>query len=117
MSYLKVFTLILIFAGELFAIYAEMIGAKMHAISSQNFSQVFLKMLPIMIIAGALLITGYIFGYRAFKNIWIVSAVSITSILIIEPILAWVVFQQVPTTGALIGFILGAIGLFASLYF
>lgn len=114
---LKIVTLALIFTGEMLAIYAEMVGAKTHAIFSGNFWEVFFKMLPIMVIAGALLIAGYILGYRAFKNIWIVSAISITSILIIEPILAWTTFQQLPTTGALIGLILGAIGLFISLSF
>lgn len=114
---LKIVTIALIFTGEMLAIYTEMIGAKTHIIFSENFWEVFLKMLAIMVIAGALLIAGYMLGYRAFKNIWIVSAISITSILIIEPILAWTTFQQLPTTGALIGLILGAMGLFISLSF
>lgn len=67
--------------------------------------------------AGGFLIAGYILGFGAFKNIWIVNVASITAILIAEPILAWTIFHQAPTPGALIGFILGAIGLFVSLFY
>ena len=56
-------------------------------------------------------------GFKAFKNIWIVGVTSITSILIAEPILALTIFQQVPTRGAVIVFILGGIGLFSALFF
>jgi len=106
----KILILLLIFAGEGFAIYAEMLGAKSFSISNQPVLRIFLKMLLIFMVGGGFLTAGYIFGYKIFKNIWIVSAVSITSILIIEPILAILFFKQWPTTGAAIGLILGAIG-------
>jgi hypothetical protein len=50
------------------------------------------------------------YGYRSFRNIWIVSALSITSILIMEPLIGYLVFQQLPTRGALFGLLLGAAG-------
>ncbi len=113
----KIFVLILIFLGEALSIYAEMIGAKSNFAASQPFIQIFLKMFLVVTLAGGFLLAGYMLGFSAFKNIWIVSVASITSILIVEPILIWILFQQTPTPGAIIGFILGAIGLFVALFF
>ncbi|MBI2452125.1 hypothetical protein HYV50_03545 [Candidatus Pacearchaeota archaeon] len=70
-----------------------------------------------MVIAGAFLLSGYMFGYSNFKNIWIVSVVSITSILFTEPVLAYVIFQELPTKGALIGLIFGMIGFIFALFY
>jgi hypothetical protein len=116
-TYSKILVLVLLFFGEALAIYAEMIGARSNHISTQPFFQIFLKMFLLITLAGGFLIAGYMLGFNAFKNIWIVSVISITAILIAEPILAWTIFQQTPTTGAIIGFILGAIGLLISLFF
>lgn len=115
--YSKILVLVLLFVGEALAIYAEMVGAKSNAIASQPFLQIFLKMFLLFALAGGFLIAGYMLGFNAFKNIWIVSAVSITSILIVEPILAWTIFHQVPTAGAIGGFVLGAVGLFLAIFF
>jgi hypothetical protein len=115
--YSKILVLILIFAGEALSIYAEMIGAKTNYVASQPVLQIFLKMFLLIILAGGFLIIGYALGFAAFKNIWVVSVTSITSILIVEPLLAWTIFQQVPSAGAGIGFVLGVIGLFVSIFF
>lgn len=117
LTYSKILVIILLFIGEALSIYAEMVGAKNHSISSQPFLQIFLKMFLLIVLAGGFLIAGYMLGFNVFKNIWIVSVASITSILIVEPILAWIIFHQVPTIGAILGFILGAIGLFLSIFF
>jgi hypothetical protein len=45
----------------------------------------------------------------------IISAVSIGSILLVEPTFALLVFNQLPSRGAAIGFVLGAIGLVVAL--
>ncbi len=116
-AYSKILALILIFVGETLAIYAEMLGARSGLVSSQPVLQAFLRMFLLITIAGGFLIAGYMLGFDAFKNIWIVSVASITSILIVEPILAWTIFQQMPTNGAVIGFALGAVGLFLSVFF
>jgi hypothetical protein len=116
-TYSKILVLILLFAGEALSIYAEMVGARSNHIASQPFLQIFLKMFLLITLAGGFLIAGYMLGFGAFKNIWIVSVASITSILIVEPILAWTIFHQVPTIGAIIGFVLGVIGLFLSIFF
>ena len=117
LTYSKILVLILIFLGEALSIYAEMVGARSNFFTSEPFWQIFSKMFLLIILAGGFLIAGYMLGFDVFKNIWIVSVASITSILIVEPILAWVIFQQVPAIGAIIGFTLGAIGLFFSIFF
>jgi len=114
--YSKILVVALLVAGESLSIYAEMIGARNNQIASQPILRIFLLMFLLIAIAGGFLIAGYMLGFNAFKNIWIVSAVSITSILIVEPILAWTIFQQLPTTGAVVGLVLGVVGLIASLY-
>lgn len=114
---MKVLVLALLFIGEALSIYAEIVGARSNSVASSSFLQIFLKMFLLITLAGGFLIAGYMLGFNAFKNIWIVSVASITSILIVEPILAWAIFHQVPTVGAIVGFILGAIGLFLSIFF
>jgi hypothetical protein len=112
----KFLTILIIFCGEALAILAEIIAAKYFAISDAKFATVFFKALPLIILGGILLLCGYMLGLRAFKNIWIVSAVSITSILIIEPIVNYTVTGQTPTKGALIGLIFGVLGFIAAFF-
>lgn len=107
----KILALALLVCGEGIAIYAEMRAAREHA---QSLPET-LPLIGLMTVAGCLLIVGYVLGYRAYQNIWIVSVVSITSILVIEPILAYTIFQEIPTRGAVIGLTFGALGFAASL--
>ncbi|MFA5778331.1 MAG: hypothetical protein WC870_02490 [Candidatus Paceibacterota bacterium] len=113
----KFLTILIIFTGEVFAIFAEVVAAKYYSFDNAKFFNIFLKALPIIIIGCILLLFGYMLGLRSFKNIWIVSAISITSILISEPIINYFVTHQLPTTGALIGFILGILGFFSAIFF
>ncbi|MBI1969695.1 hypothetical protein HYS48_03285 [Candidatus Woesearchaeota archaeon] len=92
-----------------------MLGARTYTTTSP-FLQIFLKMFLIMILGGGFLIAGYMLGFQAFQNIWVVSVVSITSILVIEPILAYTIFQQLPTKGAFLGLILGVLGFMAAVF-
>ncbi|MFA6306855.1 MAG: hypothetical protein WCV70_02635 [Patescibacteria group bacterium] len=112
---IKLLALALIIIGEAVMIYAEISGAKIYS-GNFTFQQAFLKSIAAIFIGGAILLSGYIMGYRGFKNIWIVSAVSVTSILVIEPVLNYLIFQQLPTKGALIGLILGIIGFISALF-
>ncbi len=114
---LKIGTILLIFLGEILAIGAEIVAAKYNALSDGKFSSIFFKALPVFFLASILLLTGYMLGLRAFKNIWIVSAVSIGSIIISEPIINYLVTHQLPTTGALIGLVLGVLGIISALFF
>jgi hypothetical protein len=112
----KTLVITLIFLGEALFIYVEMVVAKSYNLTDKSFFSVFIKALPFSIIFGSLIIAGYTLGLKAFQNIWIVSVTSITSILIMEPVLAYLVVGQTPTRGALIGFILGATGLISALF-
>lgn len=112
---LQVLSIIILFFGESLAIYSEIAGANKVENQNKITNDVFGKFFILITIAGALLIGGYFTGILAFKNIWVVSVISIVSILIMEPILAYFIFRQFPTMGAIIGFILGAIGLMVTL--
>ncbi len=113
---LKVTALLLIFLGESFAIYAEIRGAHTFSIMNESFLSVFVKMFPMFVLGAACLISGYILGYRAFQNIWIVSVISVTSILLVEPTLSYLIFHQFPTRGAWIGLACGVMGLGTALF-
>ena len=113
----KFFIIVLVFVGEAGYIYGQMLGAKEDSISSHSFFTIFLKAFLIIAIAGGIVLLGYMLGFGVFKNIWIVSVISVTSILIMEPTMAWVFFKQIPTKGAVIGFILGGIGLLTATFF
>ncbi len=106
----------LIFVGELLAVGAEMVGARDVAAGGGSFWLIFSKMFGVMALGGALLVGGYMLGYRAFQNIWIVTAVSIGSILLVEPILAWTLFHELPTRGAVVGIVLGVGGILSALF-
>lgn len=112
--FFKLVVVVLLFLGEALSVYSEMIGAKAHSDALTAYPQIFIKSFLLITMAGALLITGYMLGYKSFKNIWIVSVMSITSILIMEPVIAYIILKQLPTKGATIGLILGAMGFIAT---
>ena len=68
-----------------------------------------------MAAGGILLVVGYMLGYLYFKNVWIIVAVSLATLAIFEPALAYLLFRETPTTGALIGLVLGILGLLSAL--
>jgi hypothetical protein len=112
----KIFATVFILFGEMITIYAEMLLARNNFSNPPSFLKVFWQPFLIMVIGGSLLITGYFTGFGAFKNIWIVSVISITSILVIEPILAYTIFHQLPTKGAAIGLVFGILGFISAMF-
>ena len=112
---MKFIGLLLLVAGGTLSVYSEMIAAKTYNHASGNFASIFSKNTALIALAGAMLIAGYMVSYSAFRNIWIVSVVSVTSILIVEPGLTYFVFGELPGRGATIGLILGALGFLATL--
>lgn len=80
------------------------------------FYQMFFKMFLVIIVSGAFLIGGYMLCFRAFKNIWVVSAISITSILIVEPLTTYLIFHELPARGPIVGLVLGVLGFVAALF-
>jgi len=110
----QVITGIAVFIGEVLIIGAEMWAAKYF--DANKPWQVILPAVGVSIIGVLVLVYGYTFGYQAFKNIWIVTALSVAGILVVEPIVAWSLFREVPTTGASIALALGVIGIGTSVF-
>ena len=113
--YLQLTAIALVFFGEAFSILAELVASKRVAASGQFF-EVFWPMFLLVVFAGGLLVAGYMLGYLHFKNIWIIAAISVGSILIVEPLMAYALFRQLPTVGAGIGLVLGALGILSALF-
>jgi len=111
----KLFSIGLLFFGETLIIYAEILSAKMFYTQSRPFWFVMSRVGTMAFISTFILLMGYMFGLSAFKNIWIVTVISVTSILLAEPILTYTVTHQLPTKGAVAGLILGFIGLILTL--
>jgi hypothetical protein len=108
----KIIPIILLLAGESLAIYSEVIGAK----NINNFQSTFWKMFGLMAVAGLFLIAGYMFGMKYLNNIWVVGAVSIASIVVVEPLITYLIFHELPSRGALIGLVLGVLAIFSALF-
>ncbi len=108
----KLIPIVLLFLGESLAIYSEVIAAR----NIHTFTATFWKMSAVMTLAGLLLIAGYMLGLKYLNNIWIVGAVSIASIIITEPLITYAIFHELPSRGALIGLVLGILGLLSALF-
>ncbi len=111
----KFLAIALLLLGEALIIYAEILSAKMFYTQSRPFWFVISRVGFVAFISTFMLLCGYMFGLAAFKNIWIVTVISITSILLAEPILTYNITHQLPTKGAVAGLILGFIGLIITL--
>ena len=112
MNKLLVFLAIVI--GEILMIYAEISGARDNAAAVHG--SLLWKVYIIGAIGIWITLTGYIFGIYVYKNIWVVTVVSIVTILLVEPPIAYFMTHQSPTRGAIVGFVLGALGLLATLF-
>lgn len=106
---LGAFALGLMVLGEFCAIYSEVVTARLAQTGSSS-SEEFVLPIVLMCFAGFCLLGAYWLGYVAVGDIWIVTVVSVTSLLLLEP----VVVHEAPGRGALIGFVLGALGMLSS---
>lgn len=104
-----------IFLGEALSIIAELIASKEFGKAGGNLTTL-LPMFLLIMLGGILLVCGYALGYMHLKNIWIIVAVSVGSILVVEPILSFLLFRDVPTIGSLVGLALGALGTLAAIF-
>ena len=114
--YMKLVAVLLVFFGEAFSILAELAASKGVAANSSNYLSIFFWASLLVVVGGAMLVGGYMLGYLHLKNIWIIAAISVGSILVVEPIVAFILFRQMPTLGATIGLILGALGTLSALF-
>lgn len=115
-NWFKFLIITVIFIAESVSIYSEILSAKQFDGSATSFWRVFFKLTIFTFIFASLIMAGYMLGQKTFKNIWIVSVISITSILVVEPILAWQIFKQAPTKGAVLGLIFGGLGFLFTLF-
>lgn len=104
----------LLILGEALVIYAEMIGARLYGVHGATFGSAFVATLVPLIVGTTLLIFAYMLGVKYLGNIWIVTVVSMGAVLFIEPLFNLLYIGQMPTPGALIGFVLGALGILAA---
>lgn len=100
--------------GELLVIYAE-VQAAYHWERLQQ-TRAVLYSASLMAVGGTLLIAGYVAAYRAWEDLWKVGVISLVSILVAEPVVTYVVSAQRPGLGAVLGFVLGSLGLFCALF-
>ena len=113
---MQILAFLAIFFGEGVVIYAEELGAKLYDVPAAEFLPTFaLTLIPIAI-GLVLLVTGYMLGYRAFNNIWIVTVISFGSILLFEPLFNFFYIGEGPTLGAGIGFVLAILAILAALF-
>ena len=78
----QILTGLALFLGESLIIGAEMWAAKNFQNSAKPETLV-ITAFAISVVGVALLVYGYTWGYQAFKNIWIVTALSVAGIFII----------------------------------
>ena len=104
----------LLIVGEILTIYAELAAAKLPDSGALALTGLIRPSLLIAV-AGVCLIVAYWMGYHVVGNIWVVTIASLTSILVLEPIVVFAMFHELPSRGAIIGFILGALGFIAAL--
>ena len=105
----------MLFFGEFCVIFSEMIGARSYS-NGSTFIQAFLYALPFLVVGATLLLVSYMLGLKHFANIWVVSAISLGSILTVEPLFDYFYIGHVPTFGAGVGFAFGVLGILASLF-
>ena len=113
-SHYLIASMVLMAFGEILTIYSEVYASKLSGRVIEN-PELFIKPILLICIAGISLIFAYWLGYQGTGNIWVVTVASLTLLLILEPIVIYAMLKELPGPGALIGFILGAIGLLATL--
>ncbi|MGX1350311.1 hypothetical protein AB7M49_003887 [Bradyrhizobium elkanii] len=111
---LKIVAVGAIFLGEALSIIAELIASKQFGKAGGDLAWL-LPMCLLISFGGILLVIGYALGYMHLENIWIIIAISVGAILVLEPILTLLLFRDVPTAGSLIGLALGALGTLAAI--
>ncbi|GAB4140474.1 MAG: hypothetical protein Fur0024_1780 [Patescibacteria group bacterium] len=114
----KIIPLILLSVGEILYLLSESFiafGADKNY-SVETFWKRFFISIFFTTISSSMILLGYYFGNKLTKNIWIVSVISICSVIVIEPIINFLVFKDFPPFGALIGFVLGFFGVLATIF-
>ncbi|MDA9481427.1 hypothetical protein XI07_05290 [Bradyrhizobium sp. CCBAU 11445] len=112
---LKIVAVAAIFLGEALTIFAELRASRQFGKSGGDLAMLW-PMFLLISLGGILLVFGYALGYMHLKNIWIIVAISVGAILVVEPILTLLLFGDVPTVGSLVGLMLGTLGTLTALF-
>ncbi len=104
--WLKLFAVVMLAVGEALCIYSEMLIAK---------NPDWLWTFVLITIAGIPHLIGYHYGFKAFGSMWAVMAVSVASILLVEPLTIWLMFRELPSQYSVVSLLLGAAGLITML--
>jgi len=110
----KFLVILFLFLGESFYLYSEMFVAKNSANGSFKTSS-FIITASLVVLGGIFFLSSVYFGINLFKNIWIIAVMSVAAIVVMEPLLAYLFFKQLPTLKTAVGFILGIAGLIIAL--
>lgn len=112
---LKILVILLIFIGESFYLYAEVFSAVNASKKVFQFKDYILSVFIALV--GAIIFLGAIYiGFFSLGNIWILGAISISAIVIVQPLLAYFIFDYLPKGFALVSMILAITALIFSLF-
>lgn len=114
---MKFAVLAAIFGGEFIGVFLEIFLANKFR-ASGSFPHIFknlLLLIPLFIISFFLLLLGYIYGFRAYQRIWVITIVSWSSIVLVEPVLNYFLFHELPSGNTLLAAILALAAIVVSI--
>ncbi|GEM_PF-3555848 len=114
---MKLVILASIFLGEFIGVYLEIsLASKFKALGSfSEIGKFILLLTPLFIISFILLLFGYIYGYRNFNKIWVITVVSWSSIILVESTLNYFIFNELPRGKTLISGVLAIVAIVISI--
>lgn len=113
---MKFIILLAIFIGEFLFIFFEiyLAGKFRTGGNTADITKTILLVVPWAVIFSLLILWGYIYGYKYFEKIWIITIISWSSILIIEPVLNYLIFKELPVGNTLVASVLAVVAIIVS---
>jgi hypothetical protein len=105
MTGLKLACVLLMVAGEGSMIAAEVMATKTDWMTP--------RVLLFQWLAATLLLAAYSIGFKAWQDVWIVSVISVTTIVISEPIIVWHFTNSLPNRQTVVSLVLALSALVA----
>ncbi len=114
---MKILILLAIFIGELMFIFFEIyLAHKFRAsVDSARVIKTLILVVPWAAVFSLLILWGYIYGYKYFEKIWVITIISWSSILIIEPALNYLIFKEMPAGNTLVASLLAVAAIIVSI--
>lgn len=98
----------LIFIGVLSVTLGDMIMAQRH--ESSFFNALGLPLI-LNIVGVIILLVCYYYGYKNMKSIWQVSIFYVCTIAVMQPLVAYLILENIPTIKQSAGFLFGVVGI------